>query len=236
MSHPATSTPPSAEGMQQAAQRALELVQPGMLLGLGTGRAAEAFIRGLGARVAQGLTVTAVTTSERSEKLAKSLSIPLSSVALTHALDIAFDGADEVTDDLQLTKGLGGALLRERVVAHMARRFVILITPEKRVSHLGERAPIPVEVVPFAVSPVKREMQALGVRPVIRESAAGRYFTDNGNYIVDVHIAANDAPRSLDQALRSMPGVVDTGLFLDMADEILIGSSTGVEQLCRAGG
>lgn len=232
MTNAATSaTQPSASGMQQAAEHALEQVQDGMQLGLGTGRAAEAFIHALGARVARGLSLVAVTTSTRSEKLAASLGIPLSTVADCERLDIAFDGADEVTADLQLTKGLGGALLRERVVAHMAARFVILITPEKRVLHLGERAPIPVEVVPFAAPLVEREMRRLSLRPVVRLHEQARYHTDNGNLIIDVHITPSNAPKQLDARLRCIPGVVDTGLFLDMADEVLIGSDNGVERM-----
>ena len=115
----------------------------------------------------------------------------------------------------------------------MAARFVVLITPEKRVEKLGERAPIPVEVVPFAAPLVEREMNALAIRPELRQRDGALYHTDNGNLIIDAHITPTSTAQQLDEALRAIPGVVDTGLFLNMADEVLIGSDAGVEQMLR---
>jgi ribose 5-phosphate isomerase A len=227
---------PSATGLEGAASAALALVKSGMKLGLGTGRAAEAFIRGLGERVKAGFEVTGVTTSERSERLARELSIPLSTVDDTARLDLAFDGADEVDPALDLVKGLGGALLRERVVASLADRFVVLVTPEKRVERLGSRAPIPVEVVPFAVAVVERALRSRGSMPMRRLADGAPYRTDNGNAIVDVHTSPLDDPWRFHREVREIPGVVDTGLFLGMADLVLVGHDDRVERLERSRG
>jgi ribose 5-phosphate isomerase A len=226
-------TQPSTEAMSRVAEAALEMVQGGMRLGLGTGRAAEAFIRALGARVAGGLEVRGVATSQRSEDLANSLGISLASIDALPELDLAFDGADEFTDGLELTKGLGGALLRERVVAASAARFVVLVTPEKRVERLGTRAPIPVEVVPFAVGSVERGLRRLGAEPTLRRAGDGSvYLTDNGNPILDARVAPIADPRVLHAAIRALPGAIDTGLFLGMADVVLVGADS-VERLER---
>lgn len=228
-----SSAGPSPEALDRVAVEAMKRVLPNMRLGLGTGRAAEAFIRRLGAAVAEGLAVRCVTTSLRSERLAASLAIPLATLDELPELDVAFDGADEVTPTLDLTKGLGGALLRERVVAHAAARFVVLVTPEKRVERLATRTHIPVEVVPFAKAVVARGISALGGRPTLRMEADAAYLTDNGNVILDTRLEPLDDPRATDAALRGIPGVVDTGLFLDMADEVLVGAEDGVERLAR---
>jgi ribose 5-phosphate isomerase A len=218
--------------MDRVGLAALEQVKDGMRLGLGTGRAAEAFIRRLGEQVAKGLKVRCVTTSIRSEKLAQSLNIELATLDELPELDVAFDGADEVTPDLDLTKGLGGALVRERVVAHAAARFVVLVTPDKRVTSLGERTPIPIEVLPFAKAVVVRAIEELGGRPKLRTDEAGEPFlSDNGNMILDTGFDPIDGPRQLEAALRAIPGVVDTGLFLGMADQVLVGGDQEVERL-----
>jgi len=226
-------TQPSTEAMSRVAEAALEMVQDGMRLGLGTGRAAEALIRALGARVAAGLKVSGVATSQRSDALARSLGITLATIDELPELDLAFDGADEFTEGLELTKGLGGALLRERVVASAAARFIVLVTPEKCVERLGTRAPIPVEVVPFAVGAVERGLRRLGAEPTLRRAADGSvYRTDNGNPILDARVAPIVSPRELHAAIRELPGAIDTGLFLGMADVVLVGAEA-VERLER---
>jgi ribose 5-phosphate isomerase A len=218
--------------MERVAERALELVEDGMLLGLGTGRAAEAFIRRLGERVAAGLRVTAVTTSERSEELARSCGIALSTLAQLTQLDVAFDGADEVTPQLELTKGRGGALVRERVVAHAARRFVVLVTPDKLVERLGSRMPVPIVVVPFAGPVVSRARRALGGDPTERRTAEGlAYRTDDGGLVLDTRFPSIEAPAALEQAILALPGVIDTGLFLGMAERVLVGWPDRVQVL-----
>jgi ribose 5-phosphate isomerase A len=219
--------------MERVAQEALAMVQDGMRLGLGTGRAAEAFIRGLALRSKTGLSVRCVTTSNRSQLLAESLGLELSTIDELPELDIAFDGADEFTADLDLMKGLGGALLRERVVAAAAKRFVVLVTPEKRVDKLATRAPIPVEVVPFALAPALRGIRGLGADPVVRRAAdESVYHTDNGNVVIDARFEPLDDPHATHAAIRAIPGVVDTGLFLAMAQVVLVGGDK-VERLTR---
>lgn len=224
----------SKEAMDRVAVEAMTRVESGMRVGLGTGRAAEAFIRRLGTAVQAGLDVRCVTTSIRSEKLARELNIPVATLDELPELDVAFDGADEVTPTLDLTKGLGGALLRERVVAHAASRFVVLVTPEKRVDQLGTRTHIPIEVIPFAKAVVARAFVALGGEPSVRRDGDAVYRTDNGNLILDTRLAPMDDPRAVDAALRAVPGVVDTGLFLGMADTVLVGTEEAVEVLDRA--
>jgi ribose 5-phosphate isomerase A len=228
-----STTGPSPEALERVAAEAFALVAPGMRLGLGTGRAAEAFIRRLGEAVRGGMAVRGVPTSERSTELAKSLGIPLATLEELPELDVAFDGADEFTASLDLVKGLGGALLRERVVAHAAARFVVLVTPEKRVERLGTRAPIPVEVVPFAKAVVARAIAALGGTPVLREGGGAAYHTDNGNVILDARFDPIADPIAVERALLAIPGVVDTGLFLGMAHVVIVGTPDSIERLER---
>jgi ribose 5-phosphate isomerase A len=149
-------------------------------------------------------------------------------------LDIAFDGADEVTPELELTKGLGGALLRERVVAFEADLFVVLVTPEKLVAKLGSRTPIPIEVVPFASPSATRHLRELGGKPTVRKKADGYpYMTDNQNWILDTDFGPIDDPAAIHAAARGIPGVVDTGLFLGMAGVVLVGEPGQVRELVR---
>jgi ribose 5-phosphate isomerase A len=220
--------------MNAVAERAIAEVKDGMVLGLGTGRAAEAFIRRLGAAVAGGMRVSGVPTSERSAKLARELGITLVGLAETSRLDVAFDGADEVAPDLALVKGKGGAMLRERVVAALADRFVVLVTPDKLVDELGRKCPLPVEVVPFAFEPVRRSLAAFG-EVVVRAGAAEPYRTDNGNPVLDVTPAGGRwaSPKDADRAIRALPGVVDTGFFFDMASLVLVGEGGRARELTR---
>ena len=225
-------TAPDPRDLDAVARRALTMVADGMTLGLGTGRAAEAFIHLLATRARAGMRVRAVATSERSDQLARRLNLDVVSLADVDRIDVAFDGADEVTPALALTKGLGGALLRERVVAYEAERFVVLVTPEKLVDRLGTRAAIPVEVVPFASPAVSRHLTALGARPTLRRTAAGAPFvTDNQHWIIDAAVDPIDDPAALDARVRGLPGVVDTGLFLGMAHLVLVGESGAVREL-----
>lgn len=227
-----TTTGPDPADLERVALAALTRVADGMLLGLGTGRAAEAFISKLGARVRGGLRVQGVATSERSAELARRENVPVVTLEGAPRIDVAFDGADEVTPELALTKGLGGALLRERVVAFEADQFVVLVTPEKLVTKLGTRAPIPIEVVPFASPTVSRHLVALAGRPVVRKNADGFPFqTDNQNWILDTHFGPIDAPAALDADIRRIPGVVCTGIFIDMASVVLVGDKGAVREL-----
>jgi ribose 5-phosphate isomerase A len=223
-----------------AATRAVELVHDGARVGLGTGRAAAAFVAGLAARVREGLRITGVPTSASTARLARDLGIPLIELDGDVELDLTVDGADEVTPSLDLVKGRGGALVRERIVAAASRRQVILVGPEKLVSGLGETGPIPLEVIPFAVGPVSRRVRALGLEPVVRRHGDAPALTDNGNVSLDCSVAAPIADperaRRLEQALRAVPGVVDTGLFLGTAEIVLVGHPDGRVDERRRGG
>lgn len=198
---------PDPAALDRVAQSALSRVADGMTVGLGTGRAAEAFIQRLGERVRRGMRVRGVPTSKRSEELAQRVQIECVTLDAIDGIDVAFDGADEVAPDLALTKGLGGALLRERVVAYEAEKLIILVTPEKIVSKLGTRTAIPIEVVPFAVATVLKHLRELGGEPVVRKKADGFPFvTDNMNWIVDTRFAPIEDPARLHDDARRIPG------------------------------
>jgi len=226
-----------ARALDAAARRAADLVSDGARVGLGTGRAAAAFIAELGARVRRGLHVVGVPTSRASEALAREAGIPLVALDETLELDVTVDGADEVSPHLDLVKGRGGALVRERIVAAASKRQVIVVGPEKLVRALGERGPIPVEVVPFGVGPALRAVRALGLAATVRPSGP----TDNGNATIDCvppePIADHAGARALERALHAIPGVVDTGLFLATAERVLVGHPDGrVDDLRSEGG
>jgi ribose 5-phosphate isomerase A len=224
---------PDGERLARLARWALDLVEPGMLVGLGSGRAASAFVRALGARVARGLRARGVATSEATARLAREVGIPL--IGLDEGiLDLTVDGADEVDPHLDLIKGYGGALVRERIVAGASRRRVILVGDEKLVPVLGSRGRLPVEVIPFALPPVMRALTALGSRPALRTGAGAPFVTDNGNWIVDCGVRALEAPTDFARDLRAIPGVVDTGLFLGLADLVLVAEGDRVRELRRA--
>jgi ribose 5-phosphate isomerase A len=211
---------------------ALAEVKPGSVVGLGTGQAATAFIHALGRAVKEGLRVTGVPTSEVSAGLARSLGIPLVDEPL--ALDVAVDGADEVDPRLNLVKGFGGALVREKIVAAAARRFVVLVGAEKLVPTLGARGRLPVEVVPFAVPFCTRRLTELGHPPAVRLGDGRPFVTDNGNLILDAAVTAVPDPGALDRTLRDVPGVVGTGLFVNMAHAVLVWQDGRARTLTRA--
>jgi ribose 5-phosphate isomerase A len=201
-------------------REALTRIASGQVVGLGTGRAASAFIRALGEAVRTGLAVQGVPTSETSAALARSLGIPL--VEEPDAIDVAVDGIDEVDDRLDLIKGYGGALVREKVVASAARVFIALADHDDLVPVLGTRGRLPIEVVPFAVPFCRRRLAAMDLRADVRVGPDGQPFvTDNGNRILDAAVRAIREPAALDAALRAIPGVVGTGLFVGMADIVM---------------
>ncbi|HEY2389148.1 MAG TPA: ribose-5-phosphate isomerase RpiA [Candidatus Binatia bacterium] len=221
--------------IRAVAVRALDLVVDGTTIGLGTGRAAAAFIAGLGARVRDGLRVRGVPTSEASAAQARSLGITLVALEDADELDLTVDGADEVAPNLDLIKGFGNALVRERIVAAASRRQVILVGRDKLVAALGARGCIPVEVIPFARALVARRVTALALTPTLRLDATGTpVVTDNGNVILDcAPPAAFDAraARATEAALLAIPGVVDTGLFLGTAERVLVGDAQGAVEV-----
>ena len=221
---------PGDEGAARLAEHALQLVRDGHVLGLGTGRAATAFVRALASRVEAGLRVLGVPTSEATARLARQLGIRLVTLADHLTLDVAVDGADEVDPHGDLIKGYGGALLRERVVATAARRFVVLVGREKLVPALGSRGRLPVEVLPFALPLCRDRLARLGLRPAVRMQGASPETTDNGNWILDCGLEPIGDPSGLDLAIRAIPGVVASGLFLGMAPTVLVETGGKVEQ------
>jgi ribose 5-phosphate isomerase A len=208
---------------------AIDQIRPGYVLGLGSGHAAERFVRALGARVASGLDVRAVATSRATEDLARSLGIRLISLDDAPQVDVAVDGADEVDPEGRLIKGYGGALMREKIVAAFAHRVLILVGPEKCVPRLGARGRLPVEVLPFAAAPVLRRLEQLGVPGSPRRQGGRMQLSDNGNLLIDCQIGPLSNPEELDRALHSIPGLLETGLFLDVRAAIAIEQADGVQ-------
>ena len=216
-----------------AAAAAVELVCDGMLLGLGTGSTADHALELLGDRVAEGLAITGVPTSERTAARARELGIPLQQFEPGLRLDLAIDGADEVSPQLDLIKGLGGALLREKQVESCAERLVIIIDDSKLVERLG-RGPLPVEVATEEADATLAALRALGCEAELRREAGAVFVTDNGNWIAHLRFADGiPDPAALDARLQALPGVIDTGLFLGMADIVYSASPAGVKRLKR---
>jgi ribose 5-phosphate isomerase A len=205
-------------------ERALQLVPDNSLVGLGSGRAAQAFVQSLGQQVRAGnLRVRAVPTSQQTASLASEAQIPLVSLEQAGVLDIAVDGADEVDPNLDLIKGYGRALVREKIVAQASHLLVILVGTEKIVPTLGTRGKLPVEVLPFGLPLVEKRLRQLGCHPIRWMDDGQLLMTDNGNYILDCTVAPIVNPGRLESQIRAIPGVVGTGLFVGMADVVLIG-------------
>jgi ribose 5-phosphate isomerase A len=220
----------TAGGAEESAREALNFVEPGQVVGLGTGRAATAFVRALGARVAEGLEVLGVPTSEATAAVARELGIPLAELDQVESIDITFDGADEVDPELDLIKGYGGALVREKIVAASSKRLVILVGSEKCVPILGSRGKLPVEVLPFGEALCQKRLRQLDCHPVRRQGPLERpYLTDNGNFILDCKIDPIPDPEALERAILAIPGVLGTGLFVGMADAVIVQEGHRVE-------
>jgi ribose 5-phosphate isomerase A len=225
----ARSSRPSDAGLDILAGRALELTREATVIGLGSGRAAWAFVRALGRSVKEGRTVRAVAASEETARLAAENGIPLTD--LEEAIDVTVDGADEVDPELNLIKGYGGALVRERIVAAAARQQLILVGVEKLVPVLGSRGRLPVEVIAFALPFVRRRLRELGCEPELRTVEREPVVSDNGNLIIDCAVGAIADARGLERRLRSIPGVIDSGLFLGTADTVLVSDGDEVREL-----
>lgn len=215
---------------QMAGEKAVEYVSDGMLVGLGTGSTVYYTIIKLGEMVKNGLQIKGIPTSVRTENLARELGIPLISFADADTLDVCIDGADELNSRLELVKGGGGALLREKLVAAASRKFVVVADATKKVATLG-KFPLPVEIVQFAWETTFRRVNALGVAPKMRLHEGRPYVTDNGNYILDCACGTiPDAP-ALNRELKMMAGVVETGLFIGMADVAIVAGESDIEVL-----
>ncbi len=225
--------PATSEQLAQIGAAAAELIQPGQIVGLGSGRASLAFVRALGKRLVQsGFSIVGIPTSNSTEKLARELGITLGSLESINSIDIAVDGADEVTPDFDLLKGGGGDLLREKVVASISRRFVIVVGHEKLVPCLGDKFPVFIEVVAFALPVVVRHLQTLGGQAAPRLTPDGKLFlTDNSNPLLHAvfgpkpHHISN--PKTLAAAIADIPGVVGHGMFLSMATDLFVAQPDG---------
>ncbi|WP_216857092.1 ribose-5-phosphate isomerase RpiA [Paenibacillus tritici] len=215
---------------QLAAEKAVEYVQDGMKVGLGTGSTAYWAIRKLGERVNEGLKITAVATSQASEDQARELGIPLVSFSEVDSLDLTIDGADELDGTLQLIKGGGGALLREKIVAMGSTRMIVVADESKAVTTLG-KFPLPVEIVPFAWEWTVADLAKLGCKPELRRSGDELYKTDNGNYIADCRFEAIASAADLALSLQRIPGVVEHGLFIGIASMAIVGKSDGTIEI-----
>jgi ribose 5-phosphate isomerase A len=205
-------------------ERAMQLVPDGAAIGLGSGRAARAFVEALGKQIRSGqLSVRGVPTSDETARLAVEHGVPLASPDNAGELAVTVDGADEVDPCLDLIKGYGRALVREKIVAASSRQLVILVGAEKLVPRLGTRGRLPIEVVPFAVPYCEKMLAKLGLRPILWKQNGQSGLTDNGNHILDCCVEPIVDSRRLEAEIRAIPGVVGTGLFLGMADIVLVG-------------
>lgn len=216
-----------------AARAAIELVQPGEIVGLGTGSTATYAVKFLAERVSAGLKILGIPTSKKIGELAEQLGIPLTTLEEHPQIDIDIDGADEIGPDLNLIKGGGGAFLREKIIASASRRFIVIADSAKQVRCLG-KFPLPVEVVPFAECLISPRIKALGAQVALRQYAYGNpYITDEGHHILDCTFGEIKDPAKLAFELRNIPGVVEHGLFIGMAEMALVGKEGRVLELRR---
>jgi len=234
---PAPPPPAASDDLARLAEHAVGLVRRAarsgpVRVGLGSGRAATAFVHALAGLVRDGARVSGIPTSAATAALARGLGIVVTELG-PEPLDLTVDGADEVDPSLDLIKGYGGALVRERIVAAASRRQVILVTAEKLVPRLGTRGRLPVEIVPFARALCERRLRELGARPELRATVGQPFATDNGNWILDCGIGPLEDAADFARAVRAIPGVVDTGLFLGTADTVVVADGGAVRERRR---
>jgi ribose 5-phosphate isomerase A len=231
---PAASTAENERQKREAAIRAAELVMPGMVLGLGSGSTAELVVDALAARVARGLRIVGIPTSRRTEARARQLGLALTDFGAHRRIDLTLDGADEVErGTLNLIKGRGGALLREKIVAAASARMIAIVDETKLVDRLGTHVPLPVEIIPFGWQVTLERLAASGATPTLRRIGDEPFVTDSGNYIADCAFPAITDPVGLQAQLASIIGVVESGLFIRLAHAVIVGTGTGVEILER---
>jgi ribose 5-phosphate isomerase A len=224
----------SDELKRSAAIAALNEVRDGMVVGLGSGSTASIFIRELGERVRAGLNVIGIPTSETSRHIAEEVRIPLTTLGQHPRIDITVDGADEVSPELDLIKGLGGALVREKIVAHATDRVVIVVDEGKLVPVLGTHTGIPVEVIPFAVDAVMHVLSGWGGEGKVRERNGKPFVSDNHNLIIDWKPNEIREPAALEKRLKSITGIVDSGLFCNVAQIVIVAGASGIRRLTRS--
>jgi ribose 5-phosphate isomerase A len=218
---------------KRAALAALDEIRGGMVVGLGTGSTATHFIRGLGDKVRAGIKVVGIPTSEQSRRLAEEVGIPLTTFKEHVDIDVTVDGADEVSPHLDLIKGLGGALVREKIVAHASKRVIIVVDESKLVKKLGAKTVIPVEVISLVADRVAVQLRQLGGEVVVREKNGQAFISDNGNTILDWSHGVIDDPAALEKQLKGMTGVVDSGIFAGVASAVIVAASSGIRKIDR---
>jgi len=225
------------EAKRSAALEAVKHVEDGFIVGLGSGSTAAYAIEALGERIRrERLSMLCVPTSYQAFLLAVKNGIALTTLEEHHTINLTIDGADQIDTNLNLIKGMGGALTREKIVASASKQNVIIADESKRVKVLGENGhPVPVEVLPFAISLAKRKIEEIGGKPVLREGKGkvGPAITDNGNVIIDAVFGPVEKPATLEKRLKMIPGVVETGLFVGLADMVYLGTSSTVEKIMR---
>lgn len=212
---------------QLAAEHAVDYIEDGMIIGLGTGSTVAFMINKLSQQVKKGMKITAVSTSAVTTKLATSLGIRISKLSEVDEIDLTIDGADEVDENLDGIKGGGGALLNEKIIASISKQNIWIVDSTKLVKTLG-KFPLPVEVVQFGSNHLFREFEKKGYKPAFRDTGKNRFITDNNNYIIDLKMDSIEDPSGLDIKLKSYPGVVETGLFYNIADVVLAGVGDSV--------
>ncbi len=215
---------------QLAGEAAVSYIRSGMTVGLGTGSTVYYAIKKLGELVRDGLSIQGIPTSEQTHQLATNEQIPLIGFSQTTDIDITIDGADEINPQLDMIKGGGGALLREKVVASMSKETIIVADSSKLVTHLG-KFPLPVEVTPFGWQTVAKKIKTLGVPVALRQQDEQILITDNQMYILDCHFGTIEDPSALESQLNNIPGLVINGLFINMATRVLIGENNIVKEL-----
>lgn len=224
------------EALKHAASEvAVQYVRDGQIVGLGTGSTARYVVLGLAERVRAGLRIKGVPTSRQTADLARQSGVPLVEGEDSWAIDLAIDGADQVDPWLNLIKGGGGALLKEKIVAAAARQVIIVVDYTKRVPCLGHPFPLPVEVIPFGWGSTARQIERLGMNPVLREGDGKIFVTEAGHYILDLHLDRIEDPAKLEIQLNGIPGVVETGLFIGRTSVLIVGTPQGVETQTASG-
>ena len=214
---------------QLSAERAVEVVQSGMIVGLGTGSTISYGLLKLGEMLRNGLDIIGIPTSKQTERIASEQGIPLSTLGKHPVVDLTIDGADEVNPNLDLIKGMGGALLREKIIAHASKRLIIIVDDSKLVEALGTKSPLPVEVLPFGWRATQLVLDQICRQSDLRCVGDVPFVSDNGNYILDCHFDSIPDPAQTELTINNLPGVVENGLFVGRAGRVVIGTASGIQ-------
>lgn len=234
LSHYPVGEPVEQEGMKkQAAEKATQYIEDGMIIGLGTGSTVEFAIKKIGEMVKSGLKIETIPTSLKTKRFAKDLKIPLIELDDNIEIDITIDGADEVDSNLNLIKGGGGALTREKIIAFHSKKVIIVVDETKIVKGLGCDSFLPVEVTKFGWSATKKVLEGLGCNTELRKIMDEAFITDNQNYIIDCDFGKIADPEMMEKEINNVPGVLENGLFIGLADEVIVGSKQGMMTLER---